>query len=124
MQLTPPIPDPPPPVDSPAPTSLQTLPNPPLPVYSYPHAVTRPPNHLPSVTEVYAYVSVDPGTGNEGIVSAKLGDSWRPFVFADIHVARKFSETAKRLARDTGTHIRLIRLSSRAVITNNILEAT
>jgi hypothetical protein len=43
----------------------------------------QPKNTLPRINEVWAFVSVDPKDGNEGVMATTTGRYWLPLIGAD-----------------------------------------
>ena len=80
--------------------------------------VHRPQNYLEKITEVYVFASVD--SGGEGIIGHTMNilgqDVFMPFVCADKSRMESLKPIAKKLAREQGIKIKLIRLSIREEI--------
>ncbi len=76
------------------------------------------PNEIESIDEIFAFVSVD--EKGEGIVGQSvmlMGQSiFMPFVCADKARMESLKPLAKKIAKETGKKIRLIRLSVREEI--------
>lgn len=78
---------------------------------------TQPPNTLPSIECLYAFVSVDPEDGNEGLVGAPFGGMpLMPMIAADEKRLEQLIPTAEFIAKKFNMKIRLIKLSHREVI--------
>lgn len=78
---------------------------------------TQPKNTLPAIECLYAFVSVDAGDGNEGLVGAPLGPvGCMPMIAADEKRLEQLIPMAEAIAKKFGMTIRLIKLSHREVI--------
>ncbi len=76
--------------------------------------VLKPPNTLPRIDALWAFVSVDED-GNEGLCAMSL-PGWpgpMPLIAADEARLRSLIPMAERLAAATKTRIRLIKLTTR-----------
>lgn len=82
----------------------------------------QPRNTLPAITELWAFVSVDPIDGNEGVCAAKMGDMFMPLVAADRTRMRQYYALARKIATATGRKVRLVRLTCREVWADDVLE--
>lgn len=77
----------------------------------------QPKNTLPSIEQVFLFVSVDAKDGNEGVVGAPLGPvGCMPMVAADEKRLAQLIPMAEAIAKATNVKIRLIRLSHREVV--------
>lgn len=77
----------------------------------------QPKNTLPSIEEVYLFVSVDAEDGNEGVVAAPIGPvGMMPLVAADKKRMEQYRPVAEQIAKAFKMKIRLIRLTHREVI--------
>ncbi len=76
------------------------------------------PNKLPKINEIYAFVSVDEnGEGIVGQTVQLMGQTvFMPFVCADKKRMESIKIAAKKIAKDSGKKIKLIRLSVREEI--------
>lgn len=76
------------------------------------------PNHLPRIDEIYAFVSVDQnGEGIVGQTVQMMGQTvFMPFVCADKARMESIKVAAKKIAKESGKKIKLIRLSVREEI--------
>jgi hypothetical protein len=76
------------------------------------------PNELLRIDEVYAFVSVDQnGEGIVGHTVQMMGQTvFMPFVCADKSRMESLKPAAKKIAKESGKKIRLIRLSVREEI--------
>lgn len=81
----------------------------------------QPPNTLPAIKEVWVFASVDTD-GNEGVCGAKFGDTFMPLVAADAARLRGFYPIAQQIAKLTGRHVRMVRLSVREVVVDDVLQ--
>lgn len=69
------------------------------------------------IEEMWAWVSVDPDTGDEGIVAANMpGLGWHPLVTGRKHLTEKMELLAQRVAKESGRKIRLVRFTSRTEV--------
>lgn len=68
------------------------------------------------VKELWAYLAVDPGDGDEGIVAAWLNGSWTPLVGADRQRMESLRELATAYAKDVKRLFRLVRFEQRIVV--------
>ena len=66
---------------------------------------------MPKIEELLAYIS-DEGDGDEGVVAAKLGDSWMPLIGADRDRMESLRHIAKDTAKMSGRPVRLVRFST------------
>lgn len=68
------------------------------------------------IDELLAWISVDQD-GNEGIIGAKLiGDTFMPFVGADMPRIESLRGKAREISLHTGYPVRLVRFSKREVL--------
>jgi hypothetical protein len=90
---------------------------------STPHGLLhQPKNTLPVVKEVWAFVSVDPADGNEGIIAHSMGAMLMPLVAADRTRLKDLWPIARRMARGHGFHVRLVRFGTREVVVDDVLK--
>lgn len=72
-------------------------------------------NYLEKITEMYAFISVD--EGGEGVVGMTLPvngrDTFMPFVCADKARMESLKHIAKKIAKESGKTIKLIKLTNR-----------
>ena len=73
------------------------------------------PNDL-RIEEMYAYVSVDPSDGNEGIITVSLAGQPYPMVGADKERMMSMREHAIGIAKKTKIKVRLKRFKTMRVI--------
>lgn len=64
------------------------------------------------ITEVWAFVSVDPADGDEGVCSYQLGDVHWPMIAADHDRLESLRPMAEQLARASGLTIELRKYST------------
>jgi hypothetical protein len=77
----------------------------------------QPKNTLPSIEEVFMFVSVDAEDGNEGVIGAPMDPmNCVPLIAADKKRLESLTPIAEKLAKFGNVKIRLIRLSHREVI--------
>jgi len=81
--------------------------------------VFAPPNTLPRIDSIWAYVSVD-ADGNEGVCAAPIGHGGMCMPLIAVDEARLSSITpiAEALARITGMTIKLVRFTAREELRN------
>lgn len=79
-----------------------------------PTDVFAPPNVLPRIEAVYAYLSVD-AAGNEGVCAGPIGPGGMllPLIAADEARLESITPFAAQLARFTGMTIRLVKFTAR-----------
>ena len=68
------------------------------------------------IDQMFAFVSVDPQDGNEGVLGFQTPDGWMPMVGADMSMVDKLKPMAERIARETGIEVKLINLSTRTEV--------
>jgi hypothetical protein len=64
------------------------------------------------IETIQAFVAVGPD-GDEGIIGANVGHGWTPFVAADPERLEQLRPMARKIAKETGIEVRLIRFSLR-----------
>lgn len=74
--------------------------------------IHAPPNTMPCIREIWAFVSVD-AEGNEGVCAAMIGGAWMPLIAADAARLAQLRPIAARLATAGNMRIRLVRFTSR-----------
>lgn len=89
-----------------------------------PGIMHQPKNTLPQITDLWAYVSVGPDDGNEGVCAVPMGNAVVPLIGADRERVRSLLPYAREVARATGRRVRLVRLSHRTVEVDDVLAAT
>ncbi len=68
---------------------------------------------MPKIEAIYAFISIDEGPEDEGIVAALMGDKWMPLVGADMDRVESLKPLAMGVARATGKRIVLARFGDR-----------
>jgi len=68
---------------------------------------------LPKIDAIFAFISVDEGPEDEGIVAARMGNMWMPLVGADMDRIDSLRPLAVEVARLTGKKIVLAKFSVR-----------
>jgi len=68
---------------------------------------------LPKIDAIFAFISVDEGLEDEGIVAARMGNMWMPLVGADMDRVESLKPLAVGVARLTGKKIVLAKFSVR-----------
>ncbi len=74
-----------------------------------------PPNELPSVKEMYAFVSVDE-EGREGLCGLNLGNSWTPAITANPRLLPQMREALLREFKRSTKKLRLVKFCERVVV--------
>jgi hypothetical protein len=77
-----------------------------------------PTNEIPRIDAVWAFLSVDPGDGNEGVLAAPLAgpNSIVPLIAADEARLKSLIPIAEQMAQASGRVIRLVKFSNREVV--------
>lgn len=76
-----------------------------------------PPNHLPRIAKLWAYLSVDPDTGNEGLCAATYSDgSLLPLIAADETRLASLRSMAEQIAANTGKTVVLVEFTARVEV--------
>ena len=80
--------------------------------------VLAPKNTMPRIDAIWAFLSVDPDDGNEGVCSAQLlgPGSMVPLIAADEARLRSITPIAEDIARVTGQIVRLVKFTNREVV--------
>jgi hypothetical protein len=68
------------------------------------------------ITSVWAFVSVDPADGDEGVLAARMGDYWLPMVAADQVRIEQLRPYAEKIGREGNVKVRLIRFDQRTEV--------
>ncbi len=68
---------------------------------------------MPKIDALFAFISVDEGPEDEGIVAARMGNMWMPLVGADMDRVESLKPLAVGVARLTGKRIVLAKFSVR-----------
>ncbi len=68
---------------------------------------------MPKIEAIYAFISIDEGPEDEGIVATRIGDTWMPLVGADMDRVESLKPLAVGVARLTGKRIVLARFGVR-----------
>lgn len=76
--------------------------------------VFAPPNHLPRIEKLWAYLSRDEATGSEGLCAATYSDgSLLPLIAADETRLASLRSMAEQIAAATGKTIVLVEFTGR-----------
>lgn len=75
-----------------------------------------PKNEMPCINSIWAFVSVDPGDGNEGVCAATIGGVTLPLIAADERRLAILTPIAENIALRTGRVVQLVRFHQREVI--------
>lgn len=78
----------------------------------------QPKNTMPQIDSIWAFVSVDPRDGNEGVIAAPLmgPDSLVPLIAADEARLRDLWPWARKIAKQAQIPVRLVRFHHREVV--------
>jgi len=68
---------------------------------------------MPRITEMYAFVAEESGPDDEGIVGMDLGNSWMPFVGADMKRVDSLKPLALDIAKMPGKKVKLAHFTNR-----------
>jgi alkanesulfonate monooxygenase SsuD/methylene tetrahydromethanopterin reductase-like flavin-dependent oxidoreductase (luciferase family) len=68
------------------------------------------------ITTLWAFVSVDPSDGDEGLLAARIGDYWLPMVAADRERLELLRPYAEKTGRAGNVRVRLIRFEQRTEV--------
>jgi hypothetical protein len=78
--------------------------------------VHAPKNEMPRIDCIWAFLSVDPEDGNEGLCAASVNGAWLPLIAADEARLASLWPKAEEIARETGHVIRLVKFHNREVV--------
>jgi hypothetical protein len=80
--------------------------------------VHTPKNTMPRIDAIWAFLSVDPEDGNEGVLSGPLlgPGSQVPLIAADEARLESLWPIARHIARAAGWHCRLVKFHTREVV--------
>lgn len=80
--------------------------------------LVQPKNTMPRIDAIWAFVSVDPRDGNEGVLAAALmgPGSLVPLIAADEARLIELEPVAQRIATASGIGARLVRFHGREVV--------
>lgn len=73
----------------------------------------QPPGTMPRITEIWAYLAVDPTDHNEGVIGMMTDLGWVPFVCADKARFDALLPIAKRVAREQRLTVRVAHFTNR-----------
>jgi hypothetical protein len=73
----------------------------------------QPKNTMPRIDSIWAFVSVDPQDGNEGVCAFQIGQHMMPMIAADPKRLKALTPLAESLALRTGMKIKLVRFTAR-----------
>lgn len=74
------------------------------------------------IKEIWAFISTEPETGEEGVIGSKIGDSWFPLVAADPKRVNFFFPFAQSIAQTAGVKVSLKKFSNVTIEIENICE--
>jgi hypothetical protein len=80
--------------------------------------VVMPKNEMPRIDAIWAFLSVDPDDGNEGVLSGPLlgPDTQVPLIAADEKRIESLWPWANAIAKATGRRCRLVKFHQREVV--------
>lgn len=67
---------------------------------------------MPRIDEIWVFISED-APGEEGIIGAKLGENWVPFVAADRERVESLKPIAREIGKITERKVKLVKFSNR-----------
>jgi hypothetical protein len=76
----------------------------------------QPKNTMPKIESIWAFVSLDPRDGNEGVCAAMIGGAMMPLIAADrarLASLRPIAMAIAKTAALTGTTIKLVQFTRR-----------
>jgi hypothetical protein len=73
----------------------------------------QPKNTMPRIAELWAFLSVDPTDGNEGVIATRMGETWITLVAADRARLESFWPLVKNLRDEFGVKMRLVKFTAR-----------
>jgi hypothetical protein len=78
----------------------------------------QPPNSCPRMEHIWAFLSVDPADGNEGVIAANMGPgrSMVPLIASDKVRLDELLVYARRLALENNIRIRVVKFTVREEI--------
>ena len=68
------------------------------------------------ITELWAWVAIDPNDGDEGVVADYVGGMWYPMIGADEERVKSMEKKARDRCNTIGATMRLIKLHLRTDI--------
>jgi hypothetical protein len=84
--------------------------------------VHQPKNTLPLIKEIWAFVSVDPDDGNEGMVARDFGKYLTPLIAADKERLKEMWPHARYIANRFNVKVRLVKLTTREVVVEDVMR--
>lgn len=78
--------------------------------------VQQPPNTMPEIKSLYAFVAVDPEDGNEGVMSVTVHGMVMPLIAADEDRLASIRPIAAASARASGRTVKLVQFTERKEI--------
>jgi hypothetical protein len=78
----------------------------------------QPKNDMPRIDAIWAFLSIDPEDGNEGVLAGPLlgPGSVVPLIAADEARLKSLTPTAEQIARISGRVVRLVKFTNREVV--------
>jgi len=75
-------------------------------------------NHIPRIEALWAFLSVDPKDGNEGVIAAPLqiGMVSLPLIGSDEQRVKSLLPIARQIAKHQGIRVRLVKFTTREEI--------
>ena len=68
---------------------------------------------MPKINELFAFIQIDEGSEDEGIIASKFGDNWMPLVGADLKRVDSLRPITKQVAQTTGKRVVLAKFTHR-----------
>ena len=72
------------------------------------------------ISEMFAFITVDPKDNSEGIIGMEIAGKWMPFVGADMDRIKSLMPLAKNIASKEGIKFKVLKFSMREDITGDI----
>lgn len=73
-------------------------------------------NTMPRIDKIWAFLSIDPVDGNEGVCAATIGGTLMPLIAADPARLKALEPIARQLAKASGNTIKLVEFSTRTEV--------
>lgn len=73
----------------------------------------QPKNTMPLINSLWAFLSVDPADGNEGVCAATIGNTLMPLIAADEARLASLRSHAEKIAKRSGRKIKLVKFTTR-----------
>lgn len=73
----------------------------------------QPKNTMPRIDAVWAFVSVDPNDGNEGVIAFQVHGLWMPLIAADPARVENLRPIAAHIAKEQKITVKLVKFTTR-----------